>query len=84
VSYSVRFDGSAPVQLCGMPPAEFDALVERVTVLVDAPWDAAIMPLWLVVAVLVAVHSRSHPTAWVRLPSSGLSRTGADGGGADS
>jgi hypothetical protein len=27
-----------------MPPAAFDALVQRVVLLVDAPWDAAIMP----------------------------------------
>jgi hypothetical protein len=37
-----------------------------------------------VVAVLVAVHRRSQETAWVHLSSSGLSRTAADGGGADS
>jgi hypothetical protein len=44
VSYSVRFDSSALTRLHGMPPAAFDALVERVIALVDAPWDAAVMP----------------------------------------
>jgi hypothetical protein len=44
VSYSVRFEGSALVQPHGMASAAFDALVERVIVLVDAPWDAAMMP----------------------------------------
>jgi hypothetical protein len=37
VSYGVRFEGSALVQLHGMAWAAFDALVERVIVLVDAP-----------------------------------------------
>jgi hypothetical protein len=37
-----------------------------------------------VVAVLVAVHSRSQEAEWVHLSSSGLSRTRADRGGADS
>jgi hypothetical protein len=41
VSYSVRFEGAALVQLNGLPAA---ALVERVVVLVDEPWDAAVMP----------------------------------------
>jgi hypothetical protein len=27
-----------------MPSAAFDALVERVRILVDQPWDAAVMP----------------------------------------
>jgi hypothetical protein len=44
VSYSVRFEGAALVQLNGLPAAAFDALVERVVVLVDEPWDAAVMP----------------------------------------
>jgi hypothetical protein len=44
VSYSVRFEGAALGQLHGIPPAAFDALVERVRVLVDQPWDAAVMP----------------------------------------
>jgi hypothetical protein len=44
VSYAVRFEGAALVQLNGMPSAAFDALVTRVVVLVDEPWDAAVMP----------------------------------------
>jgi hypothetical protein len=44
VSYSVRFEGAALVQLHGIPSAAFDALVDRVRVLVDQPWDAAVMP----------------------------------------
>lgn len=44
MSYSVRFEGGAQVQLNGLPAAAFDALLERVVVLVDEPWDAAVMP----------------------------------------
>lgn len=44
MSYSVRFEGAALVQLNGLPEAAFDALLERVTALVDEPWDAAVMP----------------------------------------
>jgi hypothetical protein len=44
VSYSVRFEGAALVQLNGLPAAAFDALVERVVDLVDEPWDASVMP----------------------------------------
>ncbi len=44
MSYSVRFEGAALVQLNGLPVLAFEALLERVTVLVDAPWDAAVMP----------------------------------------
>jgi hypothetical protein len=44
VSYSVRFEGGALVQLNGLPAAAFDALLERVVVLVDEPWDAAVIP----------------------------------------
>jgi hypothetical protein len=43
VSYQVRFEGKALVQLNGLPLAAFDALVERVAVLVIAPWDAVLM-----------------------------------------
>jgi hypothetical protein len=43
VSYQVRFEGKALVQLNGLPLAAFDALVERVADLVDAPWDAVLM-----------------------------------------
>ena len=38
MSYSVRFEGAALVQLNGLPEAAFDALLERVTALVDEPW----------------------------------------------
>jgi hypothetical protein len=44
VSYSVRFEGAALVQLNGLPAVAFDALLERVVVLVDEPWDAAVIP----------------------------------------
>jgi hypothetical protein len=44
VSYSVRFEGAALVQLNGLPARAFDALVHRVTDLVDEPWDAVVMP----------------------------------------
>lgn len=44
MSYSVRFEGGALVQLNGLPAAAFDALLERVVVLVDEPWDAAVIP----------------------------------------
>jgi hypothetical protein len=44
VSYQVRFEGGALIQLNGLPPAAFDALVERVVALVDEPWDATVMP----------------------------------------
>jgi hypothetical protein len=44
VSYQVRFEGAALVQLNGLPAEAFDALVERVVDLVDEPWDASVMP----------------------------------------
>lgn len=44
MSYSVRFEGAALVQLNGLPGAAFDALLDRVTDLVDEPWDATVMP----------------------------------------
>jgi hypothetical protein len=44
VSYSVRFEGMALVQLNGLPGAAFDALLQRVADLVDEPWDATVMP----------------------------------------
>ena len=44
MSYSVRFEGGALVQLNGLPSAAFDALLERVAVLVDEPWDAVLPP----------------------------------------
>lgn len=43
MSYSVGFEGKALIQLSGMPPDAFDAMVERVVDLVDAPWDADMM-----------------------------------------
>lgn len=43
MSYRVRFGGKALVQLSGLPPAAFDAIVERVVDLVDEPWDAVVM-----------------------------------------
>jgi len=36
----VEFHASALAQLQGLPSSAFDALVERVSKLVDAPWDA--------------------------------------------
>jgi hypothetical protein len=44
VSYRPEFEGDALVQLNGLPKAAFDALLERVAVLVDEPWDAAVIP----------------------------------------
>lgn len=44
MSYQVRFEGAALLQLNGLPSAAFDALVERVVDLVDEPWDATVMP----------------------------------------
>jgi hypothetical protein len=44
VSYQVRFEGPALVQLNGLPAKAFDALVGRVVELVDEPWDASVMP----------------------------------------
>jgi hypothetical protein len=40
MTHQVRFEGKALVQLRGLRSAAFDALVERVTDLADAPWDA--------------------------------------------
>jgi hypothetical protein len=44
VTYQVRFDGQALVQLHGLPSDAFDALFARVLELVDAPWDARVIP----------------------------------------
>jgi hypothetical protein len=41
VSYEVRFEGAALLQLNGIPDDVFDALVERVSTLADEPWDAS-------------------------------------------
>jgi len=38
-----RVRGTGLVQLSGMPPDAFDAMVERVVGLVDAPWDADLL-----------------------------------------
>ncbi len=43
MSYRLRFEGKALVQLSGLPSPAFEALVERVVDLVDAPWDAVVM-----------------------------------------
>ena len=42
--YRPEFEGEALIQLKGMPDAAFDALVERVAVLVEEPWDATVLP----------------------------------------
>jgi hypothetical protein len=44
VTYRVQFEGGALVQLNGLPSVAFDALLERVVDLVEAPWDATVMP----------------------------------------
>ena len=44
MSYRAEFEGTALVQLNGLPKAAFDALAERVAVLVLEPWDAAVIP----------------------------------------
>jgi len=43
MTYQVEFEGAALVQLNGLPPTEFNALVERVVALVKEPWDADLM-----------------------------------------
>ena len=43
MSYRVRFEAYALVQLNGLPSDAFDALVERVVALVEEPWDAVVM-----------------------------------------
>ena len=40
MSYEVRFEGSALIELDGLPESAFDALIDRVTDLVEEPWDA--------------------------------------------
>jgi hypothetical protein len=44
VTYRVRFEAYALVQLHGLPREAFDALLDRVVELVDEPWDAVVMP----------------------------------------
>lgn len=43
MTYRPQFKGQALVQLKGLPPAAFDAIVERVAILVREPWDAELM-----------------------------------------
>jgi hypothetical protein len=44
VTHRVRFEAYALVQLHGLPSEAFDALLDRVVELVEAPWDAVVMP----------------------------------------
>jgi hypothetical protein len=44
VTYRVRFEAYALVQLHGLPSEAFDALLDRVVELVEAPSDAVVMP----------------------------------------
>ncbi len=44
MTYRVRFEAYALVQLHGLPSEAFDALLDRVVELVDEPWDAVVMP----------------------------------------
>jgi mRNA-degrading endonuclease RelE of RelBE toxin-antitoxin system len=43
VTYRVRFEAYALVQLLRLPSEAFDALLDRVVELVEAPWDAVVM-----------------------------------------
>jgi hypothetical protein len=44
VTYRVRFEAYALVQLHGLPTEAFDALLNRVVELVEAPWDRLVKP----------------------------------------
>lgn len=44
MSYGVRFEGPALIQLNGLPANAFDALLRRVIDLVNSPWDASVLP----------------------------------------
>ena len=44
MTYRVRFEAYALVQLHGLPSEVFDALLDRVVELVEEPWDAVVMP----------------------------------------
>ena len=44
MTYRVRFEAYALVQLHGLPSEAFDALLDRVLELVEEPWDAGVMP----------------------------------------
>jgi hypothetical protein len=68
VSYGVRFEGGALVQLNGLPADAFDALLERVVVLVDEPGDAAVIPPGvdqLITNLLAHIDSAVPATAYV-------------------
>jgi len=43
MTYRIWFEGKALVQLNGIPEAVFDALVEKVIVLLDEPRDATVI-----------------------------------------
>lgn len=40
MTYRVEFEGGTLVQLNGLPSVAFDALVDRMVMLVREPWDA--------------------------------------------
>lgn len=44
MTYRVWLERDALVQLHGLPAGAFDAFLERVLELIDAPWDAVVMP----------------------------------------
>ena len=44
MTYRVRFEAYALVQLHGLPSEAFDGLLDRVVELVEAPWYAVVMP----------------------------------------
>jgi hypothetical protein len=43
MTFRAEFEGAALLQLKDLPPLAFDALVERVAMLVREPWDADIL-----------------------------------------
>ena len=57
MTYRVRFEAYALVQLHGLPSEPFDALLDRVVELVGEPWDSVVMPS--VVADGTAPHRRA-------------------------
>jgi hypothetical protein len=44
LSYRPEFYGAALRQIKGLPDDAFQALLDRVVELVDAPWDATVLP----------------------------------------
>lgn len=44
MTYRIEFEGNALTQFRGFPEDAFEALLARVVELVDAPWDATVMP----------------------------------------